>query len=442
MKKRVLTSVAASAVVLGTLVLSGCGGSSDNGSNPGTQGPGNGNGNSAEIRIETGSGTVAVDPATGGVVAVNRNNNSSAGGSNYTPTAVVVPSPGLNECANATSDSDGDGIICGPKAGVTYIFQSDFGKLGGPTGNGDSDGNASTPDGGVLLYDALTKYNGQTFDTPVDPNLGENRIQEVYIPANYIKTTDDFSNKSTDEQYNAMRAYLANVCNMQCFAAENNETDSFNPYFTDGKEKGKFVATYVMHFTRGTGEAALMEKFKTDKTDLEYLTVSFELDVERVDQNSSKLRFSVPANTPVTFGAKKHGEGALYVETTNIDLNSIVHQTVDADHALTINMAKYFDKLIAKGEAQGVADFAKAILVENAQHPWPVKIYGTLHEMKDDGTFERSFVRNPGKLDGDLFGLTTSGAYKDAFNNDPEHKAKAEKFNIVYPGGDYNKLED
>jgi len=296
------------------------------------------------------------------------------------------------------------------------------------------DNNASTPDGGVLLYDALTEYNGQVFNTPLDPNIGENRIQEVYIPTNYIKTTDDFKNLPVDQQYTAIRQMLANVCNMKCFADEPNN----NPYFTGGKTKGKFVATYVMHFTRGAGEADLMEKFKTDTTDLEYLAVSFELDVEAVDGNSSKLRFSVPADTPVDFFGKKHGLGGVAITTSNIDLNSIVHQTTDADHAVTINMAKYFDKLIAKGDANGVADYAKEILVENAQHPWPVKIYGTLHEIKDNGTYDRSFVRNPAELNATLFGLTQAGAYKDVFTNDP--KGHAEKFNIVYPGGDYNTL--
>jgi hypothetical protein len=236
-----------------------------------------------------------------------------------------------------------------------------------------------------------------------------------------------------------MRTYLANIGNLQSFAAEDDATMSNNPYFTPGKTEGRFVATFVMHFTRGTGENTLMEQFKTDTTDLEYLTVSFELDVTKVDNNSSKLRFTSPADTPVTFGAKKHGESGLIVNTSNDVINSILHETNDAN-PITYNIAKYFDKIIAKGDSLGVANKAKAILVENAEHPWPVKIYGTLHEIDNNGSYERSFVRNPAKLDGDLFGLTAGGAYKDAFNNDPDHKAKAVKFNIVYPGGDYNAL--
>ena len=437
MKKRVLTSIVASMAIVGAIALTGCGGS-NNGNrivqNPGEQNPGGGNQNnpasSAMITIQTENGDRNVDPTVGGTVVVARNNNN-----NTNNVATVVYSE-LNECANATTDSNHDGIICGPKEGVTYVFQSDFGKLGGQTGNGDLDNNISTYDGGVLLYDAYTLYNGVKHDTPVEGNQSENRIQEVYIPSNYIKLTDDMKNSSTDAQYDAMRQYLANVCNMQCFAAE----PSNNPYFTDGKTKGSFVATFVMHFTRGTGESTLMQQFQTDKTDLEYLTVSFQLDVEQVDGNSSKLKFTVPADTPVTFGAKKHGQGGLIVDTSNIDLNSIVHQTTDVDHALTINMAKYFDKLIAKGDSIGVSDYAKDILVENAQNPWSVKIYGTLHEIKGDSTYERSFVRNPAKLDANLFGLTLSGAYKDAFTADDGNMSKAEKFNIVYPGGNYNEL--
>lgn len=431
MKRRVLTSIAASIAISGAIALTGCGGSSNGNTtvqNPGQQNPGTGGqnqnnpANSAMISIQTENGDRNVNPVEGGTVVVARNND----GTNNVATVVHGE---LNNCANATSDSDGDGVICGPKEGVTYAFQSDFGKLG------PDDTNISTPDGGVLLYDAYTVYNGVKQDTPVEGNQDVNRIQEVYIPTNYIKLTDDMKNSSTDAQYDAMRQYLANVCNMQCFAAE----PSNNPYFTDGKTKGSFVATFVMHFTRGTGESTLMQQFQTDKTDLEYLTVSFQLDVEQVDGNSSKLKFTVPADTPVTFGAKKHGQGGLIVNTSNIDLNSIVHQTTDVDHALTINMAKYFDKLIAKGDSIGVSDYAEEILVENAQNPWPVKIYGTLHEIKDDGTYDRSFVRNPAKLDANLFGLTAGGAYKNAFSADG-NMSKAEKFNIVYPGGDYNAL--
>ncbi len=438
MKKRVLTSVAASAVILGALVLTGCGGSSngndtDNGNGNGNDNGGTNNG-TAMIQIQTGDGVRNIDPTVSGTqtVVINRNSNG-------TNNVAAVVHGELNECADKTTDPDGDGIICGPKEGVTYAFQSDFGKLG------PIDNDPNTPDGGTLLYDALTLYSSNTEVTPVEPNQTENRIQEVYIPANYIKLTDAKKNASVDEQYNAMRSYLANICNMQCFAQEDNASMSNNPYFTDGKTKGRFVATFVMHFTRGAAEADLMQEFQTDTTNLEYLTVSFELDVEKMNADSSKLKFSVPADTPVTFGAKKHGQGALIVNTSNIDLNSIVHQTTDADHAVTINMARYFDKLIAKGDSIGVADYAKAILVENAQHPWPVKIYGTLHEIKDDGTYDRSFVRNPAKLDANLFGLTQGGAYKDAFINELPHMyergySQAVKFNIVYPGGAYNDL--
>ncbi len=420
MKRRVLTSIAASVAIVGVIGLTGCGSSSS----PKTQiqqPPATTPGDSASIIIENEQGSrTSIDPTVGGTVVIGRNNE------NGTNTVATVVHGELNECANATSDDDGDGVICGPKEGVTYAFQSDFGALGAQ----DTDPN--TPDGGVLLYDAYTIYNGVQHDTPLEGNQSENRIQEVYIPSNYIKLTNDLKNSSVDAQYEAMRQYLANVCNMQCFAAEPEN----NPYFKDGKTKGSFVATFVMHFTRGTGEKTLMEQFQTDRTDLEYLTVSFHLDVEQVDGNSSKLRFTSPADTPVTFGAKKHGEGGLIVNTTNVDINSIIHQTVDADNALTINMAKYFDKLIAKGDSLGVADEAKKILVDNAQNPWPVKIYGTLHEMKNDGTYDRSFVRNPAKLDAELFGLTAGGAYKEAFIADPH--GQAEKFNIVFPGGKYN----
>ncbi len=430
MKRRVLTSIAASVVVIGALALSGCGSSTKTEipETPDTN-PTPSQDTSVNIKIKTESGTKEVDPRTGGTVVINRNNT------NNTNTVATVVHSELNECASV--DTSGSGVKCGPKSGVTYVFQSDFGKLG------PVDNDPTTPDGGVLLYDALTEYNGVTFDTPVEGNQSENRIQEVYIPANYIVLGDDDADKSVNEKYEMMREYLANVCNMKCFAQEDNASMSNNPFFVDGKDEGKFVATFVMHFTRGTGEDTLMQKFNSgDKTDLEYLTVTFELDVKKESADSRKLRFTSPAGSAVTFGAKKAGEGGLTVTTTNDVINSVLHETpVDLDNALTINMAKYFDKLIAKGDALGVSGIAKEILVENAQHPWPVKIYGTLHEITDSG-YDRSFVRNPAKLNASLFGLDDPASeYKDAFNADENKKGQAIKFNIVYPGGDYNKLD-
>lgn len=437
MNKSIILSVTTSALLAGTLLFTGCFGSSDS-SSGGVQGPDTSNEtpdkgasdeNSAYIKIKTETGrTSSVNPATGGTVVIRNNDDGTKN------VATVVRSE-LNECANQTTDGDHDGVICGPKKGVTYVFQSDFGKLG------PIDNDSNTPDGGVLLFDALTAYNGTVYNTPVDGNKSENRIQEVYIPANYIVLTDDAKQGTIDQQYEIMREYLANVCNMQCMADEN----SNNPYFTNGKTKGRFVATYVMWFTKGYGEDYLKQKFASgDTNDLEYLAVEFELDVEKMSSDSKKLKFSSPAGSKVVFIGKKAGDTGKVVETTNDVINSVIHQSQDYVHpSFTINMAKYFDKLIAKGDSKGVSDFAKEILVENAQHPWPVKIYGTLHEIKDDGSFDRSFVRNPSKMDATLFGLTTSGiAYSNAYDADPANAVQAIKFNIVYPGGQYNKLED
>ena len=448
MKRRVLTSIAASMAIAGAIALTGCGSShSGNEQNPGAgaQNPGTGGqnqnnpANSAMITIQTENGDRNVNPAQGGTVVIARDNNSG------TNTVATVVHSELNNCANATSDADGDGIICGPKEGVTYAFQSDFGKLGGPSGDGDYDHNRSTPHGGVLLYDAQTYYDGTLYPTPLEGNASENRIQSVYIPTNYLKVTDEFKTKPLDEQYNAMRDYLANVCNMQCIATENNNSCCDNPYFSADKTKGSFVATFVMWFTRGQSAHNLQNKFNNgDYSDLEYLTVEFQLDVEQVDGNSSKLRFTSPEGTKVVFGGKKAGTGALTVVTDNDVINSVLHETHNyVDSSFTINMAKYFDKLIAKGDNLGVSDYAKGILVENAQHPWPVKIYGTLHEINDDGSFQRSFVRNPGKLNAKTFNLDEAGIpYSSAYSAPHEDPTavKSMQFCIVYPGGDYNEL--
>jgi hypothetical protein len=261
MKRRVLTSITASAVLLSGVLFTGCFSSSSSNAqgdqnieNPG--GDQSSVNDSAMIQIPTGNGSRAsVDPVTGGTVVINRNTDG-------TQNVATVVHAELNECANMTSDEDGDGIICGPKNDVTYVFQSDFGKLGGPNGQGDLDNDINTYDGGVLLYDALTFYNGVEYRTPLEGNVSENRIQEVYIPANYIKLTEAAKQRSIDEQYQMMRTYLANVCNMQCIANENDGgfCDCDNPYFTDGKTKGRFLATFVMWFTKGAGVDNLKEK--------------------------------------------------------------------------------------------------------------------------------------------------------------------------------------
>ena len=234
MKKRVLTSVTASAVLLSGILFTGCFNSSHNpgAGNPGAGNPGAGNpgDNSAMIQIQTENGTRQVNPQTGGTVVVARNNNG-------TNNVATVLHSELNNCASATTDPDQDGIICGPKPGVTYVFQSDFGKLGGSTGDGDLDNDVNTPDGGILLYDAQTYYNGTLYPTPLEGNASENRIQSVYIPTNYLKVTDDFKTKTLDEQYSAMHNYLESMFNMQCIATENNSSCCDNPYFADGKTK-------------------------------------------------------------------------------------------------------------------------------------------------------------------------------------------------------------
>ncbi len=442
MKKNSMLSITVSTLLTSVVLFTGCFNDStssvDNGGSQGNSSGGqNANTqNSAYIHIATENGTRnSVNPVVGGTVVI-RNNND---GTNNVATVVHGE---LNECANQTSDDDNDGVVCGPKKGVTYVFQADFGKLG------PIDNNKSTPDGGVLLFDALTAYNGMTYPTPVEGNQSENRIQEVYIPANYIVLSDAAKQGTVDQKYEIMREYLANVANMQFLIDENNLPESNNPFFGGGKEKGRFVATFVMWFTRGYGEDYLKRQFDNgDNSLLEYLAVEFELDVERVDNNSSKLKFSSPAGSDVVFVGKKAGDTGRIVQTTNNAFHSLLHVSHDYVYpSFSINVAKYFEKLIEKGDNMGVGDFAKEILVENAQHPWPVKIYGTLHEITGDNprTYDRSFVRNPGKMDAELFNLTTNGiAYSNAYNADPHRSAvQAMKFNIVYPGGQYNKLED
>ncbi len=455
MRKRVLLS----AMLAGVLVLSGCE-SKDVPGAPGAETPDTETPDT--VSIKTGNGTtVTVDPVKGGTVVINRDNTS---GKNNV--ATVVRSE-LKKCAEVdTSLVNTPGIACSPKEGVTYIFGTDYGRLG------PVDEDKDTVDGGVLLKYALTEFGGKKFPTPVEGNASENRIQEVFIPTNYIRLNDAAiaANLSVDEKYELIKKELEDVCNMKCQSGEN----ANNPFFGvnthidgtpgglssdgDGSDvtTGKFIATYVMHFTRGTGEKLLMEQYASNNySNLEYLTVSFELDVTKAGQINDNgtmrdiLRYTTRENTPVVFGAKKHDSagGGLVVVTENLNMNEVMNLTnvEDSDNTWTINMAKYFNKLIAKGEAVGVADYAKEILVENATNPWPVKIYGTLHRVTESGgvytntdATKRSYVRNPSNFDPSLFGLTATGPHADVYSSKKADN-QAIKFNIVYPLGAYNK---
>lgn len=457
MRKKILLS----AMLAGVLVLSGC----ESKDAPVVPVPVTGTGdqtpvpdrNDVAIKIVNDNGdTVVVDPTQGGTVIINRDNSSDKNN-----VATVVRAE-LKKCAEIdTSLVNTPGIACSPKKGVTYIFGTDYGRLG------PVDNDKTTPDGGVLLKYALTEYEGVKYKTPIEGHPSENRIQEVFIPANYIRLNDAAiaANLSVDEKYELIKKELEDVCNMKCQSGENKN----NPYFgvnnVDGDESnvttGKFIATYVMHFTRGVGEKKLLEDYeKNNWENLEYLTVSFELDITEggnIDSNNGDstklLKYTTRPGTPVVFGAKKHNSGSgsagLVVVTENIDINQVMNLTdvKDSDNTFTINMAKYFNKLIAKGEGAGVANYAKTILVENATNPWPVKIYGTLHRVTESGgvytntdATKRSYVRNPSNFDPELFGLTQAGPYMNVYS-DNKSENQAIKFNIVYPLGAYNKPE-
>ncbi len=448
MKKRVLLS----AMLAGVLVLSGCE-SKNAPATPDdvTETPAAVT-NDVAIKIVNDSGDTVVDtevdPTEGATVIISRNSD----GTNNVANVVRAE---LKNCAEIdTSLVNTPGIACSPKEGVTYIFGSDYGTLGGVAGKGDGigdlDNDKDTHDGGMLLKYALTEFGGKKFPTPIEGNSDENRIQEVFIPSNYIRLNDAAiaADLSVDETYELIKEELEDVCNMKCQSQENDN----NPFFTDGVTTGKFVATYVMHFTRGTGEKDLLEQYAAaDYSNLEYLTVAFEMDISKV---GNYLKFTSEPGTPVVFGAKKHDSvgGGLVVETTNFNINSILHEdnVTDSDDSITINMAKYFNKLIAKGEHVGVANYAKEILVENATKPWPVKIYGTLHKVDKVGEVytnaaaitDRSYVRNPSNFDPYLFGLKATGSspYVDVYGTEKKYN-QAIKFNIVYPLGVYNKPE-
>jgi len=461
MKRKVLTSIVASTVLVGAMVISGCGsnsstpvagGSNAGGSNAGGSNAGGSNTGGSNtpgvsrngmVNIATATGSQQVDPATGGTVVVNRNSD----------TVAKVLHAELNKCANA--DTLGTGVACGPKKGVTYIFQSDFGKLNGlnPETNG-------TYNGGALLFDALTQYTDpstgetQTYNTPNDTAGESNRLSEVYIPSNYIMLTDMAKQKTKAEQYDMMLSYLNEVCNMKCLYAENQN----NPYFDMNtssptyKPSGRFVATYVMQFTRGTGEKTLNEEFaKGDVSDLEYLTVSFELDVNKA---TGGLQFVSPAGSKIYFSGKKAGQGGFSAVAENHELNLFLHPTGDdADNMPTVNLMKYFNKyLVSQTGALDVThqyaamEMVRDMLVENLQHPWPIKVYGSLHEIKDPaGTapthFDKAFIRNPSTFDASLYNLDLpANPYAGAFTGEDNRITPAQKINIVYPGGDYNTL--
>ena len=377
------------------------------------------------IVIGTQSGPVAIDPETNDTVIIR-----SANATNPTNDVAVILHPELNKCGEDDIDENGDGIICGPK-NVFYGAQLDFGKLG------VKDNNISTPDGGVLLYDAfVVNGDGEYTGLPLEGNRSENRIQAVYIPSNYVHTTDAFKAKSIDEQYQLLHDNLVNKFSVQFMISENNDSLCNNPYFTDDNNTGRFIATCAVLFTEGQSMQSLQEKFDMGNyLDLEYLTVEFEVDVKK--GNSGNLIFSIPVDSNVTFGGKLQNTGGVSVTTTNNTLKLRTYVNHSYVHPnFSINLAEYIDGAIKHVDTLGIGNFAKDILVRNIQQPAPVKIFTTLHEIKENGEYARSFVRNPGKLDASLFGLTW-GPYGNAYSKD-NNLSNALETIIVYPIGKYN----
>ena len=243
---------------------------------------------------------------------------------------------------------------------------------------------------------------------------------------------------------------------MQCLYAENEN----NPFFDTNashlatyKTEGTFIATYVMQFTRGIGEAELNKEFEEGNVDnLEYMTVSFPMRVKKVDDD---LQFTVDQNAKLYFAAKEHGKGGLAATTPNLFENLFLHPAgTNVTDSPTVNLMRYFDKYMVQAQngtnVYQIGAMMKRMLVDNLQHPWPIKIYGTLQEVTEGDAmaanpanlkFDDAFVRNPSKIDATLFALDNdANPFADAFKGAANRKVPAQKINIVYPGGDYNKL--
>jgi hypothetical protein len=283
-------------------------------------------------------------------------------------------------------------VVCGPQAD-NFKFAADFGELG------PIDNDPNTPDGGMLLYQASSDLNDVTPEF-AQSGKGENRIEHTWVEKKYIRLNTAAKSLDTDAKFDLIKDYIEPLFSIKGYVFENDN----NPFNLEDGDTRTFAATMVLHFTNDQAE---------NTPNKEFMTATIEVDVAR---SGEKLYFSSPANSKVLLTAKKleHSTGVLIV-VPNQDMDDAT-----IGNEFSFNPGKYFNRLIAAGDSIGVSTVAKDILIKNLTQEGPIKMHLTLHEKMPNGTFDRSFVRNPGTFEPAEFSLNLGGAsnpYADAFDD-------------------------
>ena len=345
--------------------------------------------------------TAALSVKSWVTININNNTNFYAQGVKMAKTAKINPQTTpitdndtpttITTCSNLDLSGSAS-IVCGPQAD-NFKFAADFGELG------SIDNDSNTPDGGMLLYQASSDLN-DVIPEFAQNGKGENRIEHVWIEKKYIRLNDSAKNLDTDAQFELIKDYIEPLFSIKSHVFENDN----NPFNLNDGDTRTFAATMVLHFTNNQAE---------NTPNKEYMSAVIEIDVAR---SGGSLYFSSPADSKVLLTAKKLEQTTgIMIVTTNKEMDDAT-----IGNEFSFNPGKYFTRLIAAGDATGVSGVAKSILVKNLTQEGPIKMHLTLHEKMPNGTFDRSFVRNPGTFEPTEFALNLGGSsnpYVDAFDD-------------------------
>ncbi len=339
--------------------------------------------------------TQGVKMARTAITNVANQNNDPIIDVDDTPTIITT-------CSNLDM-SGSAAVVCGPEAD-NFKFSADFGDLG------PIDNDKNTPDGGLLLYMASSDLDDVTPEV-AQSGKGENRIEHTWVEKKYIRLNSAALALSSDAKFDLLKDYIEPLFTIKGNFFENDN----NPFTLDQGQKRTFAATMVLHFTNDQAEST---------PNKEYLSATIQIDVTR---SGDKCYFSRPAGSDILLTAKK-------LDSTTGTM--IVTQNGDLDDAtigneFSFNIGKYFDRLIAAGGNASITSTAKDILVKNSTQKGPIKIHLTLHEKLPNGSYDRSFIRNPGTFNPANFGLSVGGSsnpYLDAFD---DGAVQAIKFKLI-----------
>jgi len=346
------------------------------------------------------------------VANINNNVNFYAQGVKMAKTATATPTAPpiavddaptlIVTCANLPMTGTA-AIVCGSQAD-NFKFSADFGELK------PRDNDKNTPDGGLLLYMASSDLGDVTPEV-AQSGYGQGRIEHTWIEKKYLRLNTAAKNLDTNAKFELIKDYLEPLFEIKGHIFENDN----NPFNLAEGATRTFAATMVLHFTNDQAEST---------PNKEYLSATIQMDVTKTN---GKYYFETPTDSKVLLTAKKLDDSTgVMIVTENDGLDDA---TIGDE--FSFNPGKYFDRLIAAGDSVGVSNAAKEILVKNTTQKGPIKMHFTLHEKLSNGTFDKSFIRNPGTFEPASFALNLGGStnpYVDAFD---DGAVQAIKFKLI-----------